>query len=107
MTPIQKMKAELKALALNIRLTRAAGKEYQRSGGTIDKFPKDSIGLWRSVPEFRHKHIAYCLARGKTYEQIESKVHEHNKLTEKHWEKINSMVKAVQDEQEALRPCAS
>lgn len=106
MTPIQKMKAELKALALNIRLTRAAGKDYQRSGGAVNKFPKDSKPLYQSVPEFRHKHIAYCLARGKTYEQIESKVHDENKLSEKHWEKINAMVKAVQDEQEALRPSA-
>ena len=106
MTPIQKMKQELKALALNIRLTRAAGKDYQRSHGAINNFPKDSKGLWISVPEFRHKHIAYCLARGKTYEQIEPKTHEQNKLLQKHWDKINAMVKAVQDEQEALRPSA-
>lgn len=103
MNPIQKMKQELKALALNIRLTRAAGKTYQRSGGTIDNFPKDSKGLYISVPAFRHKHIAYCLLRGKTYEQIESKTHEQNKLLQKHWDKINLMVKAAQDEQEAIR----
>lgn len=107
MTPIKKMKAELKALALNIRLTRTAGKEYQRSGGTINKFPADSIGLWRAVPEFRRKHIAYCLLRGRTYEQIESKVHDCNKLKQADWDKINLMMKVVQDEQEALRPCAS
>jgi hypothetical protein len=103
MTPIQKMKAELKALALNIRLTRAAGKDYQRSSGAINNFPKDSKGLWISVPEFRHKHIAYCLLRGRTYEQIESKVHEGN---EPNWDKINAYMKAVQDEQEALCPRA-
>lgn len=103
MTPIQKMKTELKALALNIRLTRAAGKEYQRSGGAVNNFPADSMGLWKSVPLFRHKHIAYCLLRGKTYEQIENKVHEGNAPD---WDKINAYVKAVQDEQEALRPSA-
>ena len=40
--------------------------------------------------QFRYKHIAYCMARGRSYEQIESKVHEHNIISKYDWERINS-----------------
>lgn len=43
---------------------------------------------WKSE-EFRFKHIAYCMARGKSYEQIEQKTHEHNKISDYRWESIN------------------
>jgi len=99
MSPLKQMKEELKALAKNISLTRAAVKEFQRSRG-VSNFPPDSKPLWKSVPEFRHKHIAYCLARGRSYEQIESKVHEGN---EPKWDIINALLKKVQDEQAAFR----
>lgn len=39
--------------------------------------------------EFRFKHIAYCMARGKEYNQIEQKTHEHNKISDWKWESIN------------------
>jgi len=36
--------------------------------------------------EFRYKHIAYCLAKGRKYEEIESKVKKGN---EPSWNNIN------------------
>ena len=39
--------------------------------------------------EFRFKHIAYCMARGKEYLQIEAKTHEHNVISDYRWEAIN------------------
>jgi len=33
-------------------------------------------GLDRERDSYRHRHIAYCLARGRTYEQIERKCDE-------------------------------
>jgi hypothetical protein len=38
---------------------------------------------------FRFRHIAYCMARGRTYEQIEQKTHEHNIISEFRWASIN------------------
>lgn len=38
---------------------------------------------------FRFLHIAYCMARGRTYEQIEQKTHQHNKISAHRWESIN------------------
>ena len=37
----------------------------------------------------RFKHIAYCMARGKDYLQIEQKVHEHNEISDWKWETID------------------
>ena len=39
---------------------------------------------------FRFQHIAYCMARGRSYEQIEQKTHEHNKISKYRWESINN-----------------
>ena len=39
---------------------------------------------------FRFLHIAYCMARGRDYLEIEQKTHEHNKISEYKWKQINS-----------------
>ncbi|MFA7219141.1 MAG: hypothetical protein WC119_01270 [Synergistaceae bacterium] len=68
---IKQLKEELKSLAKRIRQEKIALKEYQRnhggSHGTI------GVNLSRIQREYRHKHIAYCLLRGRTIEQIEGK----------------------------------
>ena len=52
---------------------------------------------WREVnrdvyiPKIRLWHIAYSMMKGKTYEQIETKVHECNKLTEAQWKFIKEI----------------
>lgn len=40
-------------------------------------------------------HIAYSLLKGRTYEQIENKVHEHNKLSKYQWKYINDLVSSI------------
>ena len=67
MTKIQIRKQELKDLAAYIKKNKRTFKSY----------------------EFRIKHIAYCMARGRTYEQIEQKTHEHNVISKYQWESIN------------------
>lgn len=70
-TRYPKLKAELKQLARDIRVTRIEYKEQQRAGNY-----KKYIGLLWSLnnykKEFRHKHIAYCLLHGTPMEKIES-----------------------------------
>jgi len=53
----------------------------------------------------RLHHIAYCLLRGKQYEQIENKVHDRNKLMVSDWDMINK-IKEQYNEQYILRNCA-
>lgn len=38
---------------------------------------------------YRHQHIAYCMARGRKYLEIENKVHDHNILSKWEWERLN------------------
>lgn len=57
---------------------------------------------------FRHRHIAYCLLRGRTMEQIERKVHDGNepsdRLIEKYKEEYIKMLSDyVEAQDEALR----
>ena len=47
--------------------------------------------------EFRFKHIAYCMARGRSYEQIENKVHEHNIISKYRWEIINKDIEFLSE----------
>lgn len=62
-------KQNLKALAETIRKSNVAFKEKQRSGSSSIR---DYIALEQLKREYRHKHIAYCLFRGRTMDQIES-----------------------------------
>jgi hypothetical protein len=66
---ILKMKAELKVLAQEIRTQKSTRKEHQ-----FGYVP----GLASNQHDFRCKHIAYCLLRGRTLEQIENKVRDPN-----------------------------
>jgi hypothetical protein len=81
MRKILVLKNELKELAENIRKAKSDCKAFQREHGGSD-------GDWAGKPgespwishysiisklkhEFRHKHIAYCLLRGRTLDEIE------------------------------------
>lgn len=112
---LKKMKEELKAMAAAIPVCKREFKEWQRRQSAFicahpnwNKYPHPEQKLYRefsnnpvnspwrawnvSPYEYRRLHIAYCLLRGRTYEQIEPKVHECNKLTKWDWEKINKIV---------------
>lgn len=49
-----------------------------------------------SSEEFRFKHIAYCMARGRKYEEIEQKTHEHKVISEFRWIAINKDIADLQ-----------
>ena len=68
MKNILKLKNELKSLAKSIKETKLSRKEPNRNGESLWKIQSrcDSLSY-----DFRHKHIAYCLLRGRTMEQIE------------------------------------
>ena len=66
------LKVEAKELsALKIEI-----KETMRSGKYAGKL-QWQLSLKKS--EWRHKHIAYCLLRGRTIDEIESYCHDDNK----------------------------
>lgn len=64
---LKQIKHELKDLATEIRTHRAGRKE---TSPTHDQYDQ-SHDFWLSH-RYRHRHIAYCLARGTAYEEIES-----------------------------------
>lgn len=65
---ITTLKAELKLLATEIRFLKTKRKEYR---GNVP-------GLSYAQEQFRIKHIARCLLRGRTLEQIEPKLRDPN-----------------------------
>jgi len=67
----KELKVELKSLAEKIRETKTELKKYQKENGGCDG--GFYMPLYRLRYEYRHKHIAYCQLRGRTYEEIESK----------------------------------
>lgn len=88
-TKYPELKGELKKLAKEIKGFKGCRKADKRSvplyeiQGNID---------WRK-DDFRHKHIAYCMLRGKEYDQIENfcrvspDFDRINKIMERHAEK--------------------
>jgi len=100
-----KLKSDLKNIAKEIKkakkIRRDAAKNYskknysiknitmQNSEKLLKRFKENPYGaLFDSIKlvdklkrEFRHKHIVYCFARGKTLDQIEKKVKESNRVS--------------------------
>ena len=66
-TQIQKMKLELKELARQIKEKKSQRKNKEITGGS-GLVP----GLLELRSEFRHKHVAYSIARGRNIEQCDS-----------------------------------
>ena len=64
------MKNQLKQLAKEIRELKA------QRGPVNNGFVPELSG---KQYEYRHRHIAYCMLRGRSYEQIEKKCAEGNK----------------------------
>lgn len=124
MHPLQKMKADLKARALEISEKRTTNKRQQRArslwenanpeykkqgwnsplnqeGSLLNK----DVNQWAVVDkakEFRVYFVAYCILRGRTYEQIEPKVRSGNEIDMNRVEKI---MQGVKSEIEALLSC--
>jgi len=70
------LKSELKIKAVEIRKNKIQIKELQKNRSYAGNLQYSHIHLKR---DYRHKHIAYCMLRGRTYEQIEQKCRENNK----------------------------
>jgi hypothetical protein len=64
------MKDELKQLAKEIREWKDNRKQDKRALLKMELWDIQGKIDWRKN-EFRHIHIAYCMLRGRTYEQIE------------------------------------
>lgn len=69
-----KMKADLKVLATEIRTLKFKRKELR---GYVP-------GLHNAQYKFRARHIAYCMLRGKSLEQIENKLRDPKDPTHTH-----------------------
>ena len=77
----KELRAEIKELVNTIKPMKT--KEYRREHQEYGS-PEKSISH-----KIRHLHIAFCLLRGKTYEQIEQKVRKGN---EPSWYTINNIL---------------
>jgi hypothetical protein len=86
------LKIELKKLATDIRTRRY----WDGKNPSIEDLEKISP-MYKLKFEARHKHIAYCLIRGRTYEQIERKTR-----TEPDWIYINKIKEIHTDPQEVF-----
>lgn len=76
----------------NIRLT----KEIDDLGGPVFK----TSNLWSMRNEFRHRHIAWCLIRGKDMEMIEKPAIDNppnSKLIDKYKEEYSERFEALRD----------
>jgi len=73
---MKNLKEEQKALAGKIKDNKKDIKERQRNG---DYAGHQQYNLLKQKKEYRHKHLAYCMMRGRTYEEIENKCREDNK----------------------------
>lgn len=88
MNKINNLKCKLKQMAKEIREVRRAEKEFARNGGTNWIGPQEYESLDTLTSMYRHAHIAYCLLRGRTYEQIEPMVRPGN---EPYWPRIEKI----------------
>lgn len=77
MSKLSELKNYLKVQAVEIRTLKAKLKEYQKKHCGYDN------GMFYAIKKmaenYRKHHIAYCLIRGKSYEQIEKNVAANNK----------------------------
>lgn len=112
-----KLKKELKSLAKEIREAKNVRREVERNYSNSNystqlknitmSNSEDILKMFKDNPyravetarsehkkrcwTYRHKHIVYCLARGRTIEQIELKVREGN-------ERSNSLIEKYKEQ---------
>ena len=70
-TKYPELKNELKELAKEIKEWKRNRKEDKRLELKLELYQVQNQLYWFKR-DFRHKHIAYCVLRGKKYEQIEN-----------------------------------
>jgi len=82
---IRELKRELKQYYTDVRNMKWSDVEKKYKGRYSYTIERD---IKKAKYEFRHQHIAYCLARGKTYEQVEQKVRENNEPNQEYVGKL-------------------
>lgn len=93
---IRELKFKLKDMALKIREYKALYKDCQRGN-------KKNEDLWKWTREqgdfsnYRYYHVAYCLLRGRKYEQIENKVRNGNEIV---WSRVESIIQNYREVEE-------
>lgn len=89
------LKLELKTLACRIKELKSHRKVNNRGNWKLYDL---HFKIWKMKREFRHKHIAYCLLRGRSYEQIEQPA-EYNQpdmgLVSRYMEQFNETAENV------------
>jgi hypothetical protein len=91
---IRELKEELKGLAVQIRKGKRECKEHQKTHGGSSDFE------WRTEADiYRYKHIAYCLLRGRTMQQIENKNRKGNE-PKPYW--INKYMELYREQEETI-----
>lgn len=88
MHPMTEKKDQLKKLANHIRSLKASRKGGKRADILWDICAHVS----QNKRLFRHEHIAYCLVRGRSYEQIENPAEDHKP----NWKIIEPLRDALQ-----------
>lgn len=76
MKPLSELKNELKALAVTIRELKSHRPQENRGTWRITDLDYE---IRRTSWTTRHKHIAYCLMRGRSYDEIEKRTRDDNK----------------------------
>lgn len=91
------LKDELKSDAAAIKKNNLETKRLQKNGECAGHLQSSRITLKK---DFRHKHIAASMLRGKTYKQIEPKCAENNRPN-------MSRIKEIMDEYAKEDVCVS
>lgn len=76
---INTLKEELKKLAVTIHNDKFTLKRFQREEPNAPHTSQLQLSLYINRLYCRHRHIAYSMLKGRTYEQIEPKCREDNK----------------------------
>ena len=92
MPKLYDLKLSLKSKALDIRALKEKTKKTQRSGGIAGDM---QYQLLKDRLDFRLRHIAYCLLRGRKYEEIEKP---REPLPEHLWKTIEKVRRAYAPE---------
>jgi len=88
------VKEQLKKMSERLKQLRHEIADTQRKGNVASDLMSEQSFTKR---EFRHRHIAYGLLRGRTYEQIENKVKEGN---EPNFQRVEDLKRKFQEELE-------
>lgn len=71
------IKENLKMQARDIRTLKDQVRDGMRKGDYVWRLQGD---LENAKREYRYDHVAYCMLRGRTYEEIENKVRPGNEI---------------------------